>query len=191
MLCTKPHWLPPGDSHLCSRVFLIPGPPGSEMMQVALAKTLALKYNARLLIFDKQKMGLTGLASRQPVSGIASHPLDVNPLDGGWESEEGEARETFNRQECLYDNVPDSGCCHSMAMIAWAQWDSWTNTVYQTTAWVGVCYAGMMFQAQLFNIPSSPVGALKSTYSMSCLPNECEIISLTYLHQRNSLVVIV
>lgn len=86
----------------------MPGPPGSEMMQVALAKTLALKYNARLLIFDKQKMGLTGLASRQPVSGIASHPLDVNPLDGGWASERAGQKRIRVTAKITSNNTQDS-----------------------------------------------------------------------------------
>lgn len=71
------------DSFDFLRTAPLPGPPGSEMMQVALAKTLALKYNARLLIFDKLKMGLTGLASKATLSN-ASVPVDVNPLDGVW-----------------------------------------------------------------------------------------------------------
>lgn len=51
-------------------------------MQVALARTLARKFNARLLVFDKQQMGLTGVPTQPAASGTATDPLRTDPMEG-------------------------------------------------------------------------------------------------------------
>lgn len=52
------------------------------MMQVALARTLARKFNARLLVFDKQQMGLTGMPTKPAAPGTATDPLRTDQMDG-------------------------------------------------------------------------------------------------------------